>query len=132
MAQGSTEEHLQLGLTGHAKLGQTLDDTLGEVENGTAPGGGGGRFDGMEKKFDDNGLYDDDGKPRRTGQFSFSLLRPPFASCPILEDYSSPSLQWNSAKFSFNGKRKSFTSYAGKVEDTILRPFKHFHQYVGV
>lgn len=64
-------DHVQLGHTGHAKLGQTLDDSLGEVEKGTAtanaPAAG---FDGMEKKFDynDNPLYDDDGKPRRTGQ----------------------------------------------------------------
>lgn len=53
--------HMQLGHTGHAKLGQTRDDTLGEVENGTAG------FDGVEKKYDDGKVYDDDGKPQRTG-----------------------------------------------------------------
>lgn len=53
--------HVQLGHTGHAKLGQTRDDTLGEVENGTTG------FDGVDKKRDDGKLYDDDGKPQRTG-----------------------------------------------------------------
>jgi len=61
-------EQLQLGHTGHAKLGQTTDDTLGAVENGRAAPGG---FDGVGKKID-NDLYDEDGKPRRTGQLLFS------------------------------------------------------------
>lgn len=58
-------ENVQLGHTGHAKLGQTVDDTLGAVENGTAAPAAGG-FDGIGKKIDDD-LHDDDGKPRRTG-----------------------------------------------------------------
>lgn len=58
-------DHVVLGLTGNAKVGQTLDDTLGEVENGNAHVHGG--FDGVQKGGFDPKLYDDDGKPHRTG-----------------------------------------------------------------
>ena len=59
------QDHVVLGLTGNAKLGHTLDNTLGEVENGDAHVHGG--FDGVENHGYDPKLFDDDGKPRRTG-----------------------------------------------------------------
>lgn len=64
------QDHVALGLTGKAKLGHTLDDTLGEVENGGAHVHGG--FDGVQKHGYDSNLFDEDGKPRRTGCLSLS------------------------------------------------------------
>lgn len=60
--EGIDREH------GHARA---VDATLEAVEHGiVAPAAAG--FDGIAKKLD-NDLYDDDGKPRRTGQLLFSL-----------------------------------------------------------
>jgi hypothetical protein len=72
-------DHVVLGLTGNAKVGQTLDDTLGEVENGTAHVHGG--FDGVQKGGFDPKLYDDDGKPHRTGACPCFALFPSCVFC---------------------------------------------------
>ncbi|XP_024392330.1 amino acid permease 3 isoform X1 [Physcomitrium patens] len=54
-------DHVILGLTGNAKLGQTDDNALGHGEKGRAG------FDGVDKPIHDPNLNDDDGKPRRKG-----------------------------------------------------------------
>ena len=61
-------DHVILAQTGHAKLGHSTDDTLGHVENGRSG------FDGVEKPPYDPTFYDDDGKPRRKGNLTFSPI----------------------------------------------------------
>lgn len=65
-------EDAQLGRIGHPKFERSLADNLGVLEHGIGASVGGG-FDGIEKTIDSD-LYDDDGKPRRTGQLLFSLV----------------------------------------------------------
>ena len=49
-------------------MAQVGNDNVAQVENGRAG------FDGMEKPIYDPSLYDDDGKPRRTGLFPLSRV----------------------------------------------------------
>lgn len=63
-------DHVILGLTGNAKLGQTDDNALGHGEKGRAG------FDGVDKPIHDPNLNDDDGKPRRKGHSSFFMFLP--------------------------------------------------------
>jgi len=115
-------EHVQLGHTGHAKLGQTVDDTLGSVENGSAAPAAGG-FDGVGKKISDDDLYDDDGKPRRTGQSLMVSLALESSLYIMLQTFTGTFLSKFTAmelyNLSLNGKSRYFATRACKVEDAL-------------